>query len=140
MIREFQSGDLDRVMELWLNSNTDAHYFIDSSYWQENYQMVKELLPESELYIYEKEGVICGFIGLTDDYIAGIFVDISNRSEGIGRHLLDYAKEIHRKLSLQVYKKNVKSVRFYEKQGFTIEAEGIDEETGEAELVMSWSE
>ena len=140
MIREFQSGDLDRVMELWLNSNTDAHDFINSSYWQENYQMVRELLPESELYVYEKEDMICGFIGLTGDYIAGIFVDISNRSEGIGRQLLDHAKEMHSKLSLQVYKKNSGAVGFYKKHGFSLEAEGFDDETGETELIMIWTE
>lgn len=31
MIREFKMEDLDRIMEIWLNSNIDAHPFINKN-------------------------------------------------------------------------------------------------------------
>ena len=34
MIREFKIKDLERVMESWLESNIDAHSFIDKKYWE----------------------------------------------------------------------------------------------------------
>ena len=38
--------------------------------------MVKKILPQAEIYVYEDNVTkeINGFIGLTDNYIAGLFV------------------------------------------------------------------
>ena len=33
MIRKFRMEDLERVMELWLNTNIQAHDFILKEYW-----------------------------------------------------------------------------------------------------------
>ena len=41
MIREFKIKDLERVMEIWLESNIDAHSFIDKKYWEDNYEIGK---------------------------------------------------------------------------------------------------
>ena len=64
MIREFKIKDLERVMEIWLESNIDAHSFIDKKYWEDNYEMVKEILPSAEIYLYEENKNILGFVGL----------------------------------------------------------------------------
>lgn len=61
----------------------------------------------------EKDDDIRGFIGMMENYIAGIFVDEKFRSCGIGRELLDYAKSVKKELSLSVYKKNQAAARFY---------------------------
>ena len=71
-------------------------------------------------------------------YIAGIFVKESARSKGIGKQLLDYAKERKTKLSLSVYQKNRRAVRFYQREHFIIQAENIDNETNEKEFKMVW--
>lgn len=54
MIRKFDEKDLHAVMELWLESNIEAHDFIDSRYWKENYSKVEEMLPQAEIYVYEE--------------------------------------------------------------------------------------
>ena len=56
------------------------------------------------LYVYEENNVIQGFVGLMNDYIAGIFVSHLLQSKGIGKKLLDYAKDKKDVLSLSVYK------------------------------------
>lgn len=33
--------------------------------------MVKEMFLDTEVYVFEKEGVIQGFVGVMEDYIAG---------------------------------------------------------------------
>jgi putative acetyltransferase len=53
--------------------------------------------------------------------------------------LLDSIKHNHSHLTLHVYKKNAGAIRFYLKEGFEITKERIDENTGEAELEMSWT-
>lgn len=139
MIRKLRENDLTVVMEIWLDSNIKAHYFIPKDYWISNYPVVKEMLPQAEVYVYEEEDTqqIIGFIGLTDNYIAGIFVKESAQSRGIGTQLLNYVKEIKTNLSLNVYQKNVRAISFYQKEQFIIQSENTDE-NNEKEFIMSW--
>lgn len=74
MIRDFRTTDIDRVMHLWLSTNILAHNFIDSEYWQNNFESVKEMMPKASIYVYEQNGEIQAFIGLMKSFIAGIFV------------------------------------------------------------------
>lgn len=74
MIRAFKKQDLDRIMDLWLDTNTSAHSFIDSGYWASNYDSVKTMVPNATIYVYEENDIIQGFVGLADSYLAGIFV------------------------------------------------------------------
>ena len=141
MIRKFESRDLDAVMQIWLHSNLDAHAFIPASFWEAHFEMVRDLLPQAELYVHEDAGTrqIDGFIGLTENHIEGIFVVKSARSKGIGKALLDYAKSRKPRLDLSVYQKNERALAFYQREQFTVQSEGIDEDTNEAELQMLWS-
>ena len=138
MIRKMKSTDLDKVMDIWLFSNIQAHDFISEEYWRSNWQQVRSMLPEAEVYVYEKDDDIRGFIGMRENYIAGIFVDEKFHSCGIGGELLDYAKSVKKELSLSVYKKNQAAVRFYLRNGFEISSEAEDEATGEIEMLMRW--
>ena len=139
MIRKFEIDELETVMKIWLATNIEAHNFIDERYWQRNYDSVKEMLPNATIFIYEDNNAIQGFIGLIGNYIAGIFINSNSQSKGIGKALLDYVKENHSKLSLQVYRKNVRAVKFYIRENFIVLKEQIDESTGEIELVMDWT-
>ena len=138
MIRKFKTEDLDRVMEIWLNTNKEAHSFIAEEYWNDNFELVKTMLLEAELYVYEVDNEIEGFIGLNDNYIGGIFVWHSFQSKGIGKQLLDYTKGIKNELVLSVYQKNQNALKFYKREGFSISLEGIEEGTGEREYLMKW--
>lgn len=138
IIRSFTKSDTEPVMKIWLNSNIDAHPFVPEDYWRSYYQMVGEQLSQAEVYVLESEGVIRGFIGLDGSYIAGIFVEQKHRSAGIGRQLLEHARKLHPVLSLHVYQKNQRAVDFYLREGFSVTAEGLDDETGNTELTMTW--
>lgn len=138
MIRRLQKKDVTRVAELWLNTNLKAHNFIPAQYWKSNYDLVKEMLSQAEVYVYEDGQKIQGFIGLDGDDIEGIFVSDEMQSHGIGKALVDFVKEGKTKLRLNVYQKNVRAIRFYQKEGFEIECEGLDEATGEKDYAMTW--
>ena len=151
MIRELRQTDTDRIAEIWLDTNLRAHDFIPAEYWEGNFAAVKEMFPQAEVYVYEEKrggtGVgqpdsgrdeILGFIGLNGDYIEGIFVRDEAQSRGIGKALLEHAKERKKKLSLNVYKKNRRAVNFYQRECFHIGEEETDENTGEREYLMIW--
>ena len=138
MIRKLQKADINRVADIWLKTNLKAHFFIPEQYGISNYEFVKEMLPQAEVYVYEDDKMIQGFIGVSDEYIEGIFVSDEMQSRGIGKMLLDYIKDKKDRLQLKVYQKNVRAMSFYQREGFTIQSEEMDEFTREKEYVMNW--
>ena len=82
MIRKLLNGDIDRVADIWLKTNLKAHYFISNQYWKNlmlrvalkktRKKKVKEMLSQSEVYVFEADKMIQGFVGLNDKYIEGI--------------------------------------------------------------------
>lgn len=137
MIRKFKPEDLDKVMNIWLTTNIQAHDFISKDYWINHFEMVQEILPTAEVYVYE-EGKLKGFIGVTDGYIAGLFVLATEQSKGIGKQLLDFVKTQYNQLILAVYEKNIRAICFYQKQDFVMTHTSVEAATNELELHMTW--
>lgn len=140
MIRELRKVDINKVAEIWLDTNIKTHYFISAQYWKSNFELVKELLLQATVYVYEDKQEIQGFIGLSNEYIEGIFVSAEMQSQGIGKILLDYVKGKRNKLILNVYQKNTRAISFYQREGFEIQYSGLDEATGEKDYVMAWQQ
>lgn len=46
--------------------------FYSGSILENNIDLVKEMLPQAEVYVYENDCQIEGFIGLNDEYMEGI--------------------------------------------------------------------
>ena len=128
-------------MQIWLHGNLDAHAFIPADFWTDHFEMVRDILPQAELYVHENEATrqIDGFIGLSESHIEGIFVAKSARSKGIGKALLEYAKSRKPRLTLSVYQKNERALAFYRREQFIVQSESIDEDTNEAEIQMLWT-
>lgn len=137
MIRELRKVDINKVAEIWLDTNIKTHYFISAQYWKSNFELVKELLLQATVYVYEDKQEIQGFIGLSNEYIEGIFVSAEMQSQGIGKILLNYVKGKRNKLILNVYQKNTRAISFYQREGFEIQYSGLDEATGEKDYVMA---
>jgi putative acetyltransferase len=137
MIKSFNLSKLDSVMKIWLDTNIDAHNFIKNEYWINNYNLVKEMLPLADIYIFEENNIIKGFIGVMEEnYIAGLFVKKEYQRECIGKKLLDYCKSKYLVLKLDVFIKNKNALNFYYKNGFKVLDEHFSEETNEIEYTM----
>ncbi len=136
MVRKFKNEDLDKVLEIWLNVNINAHSFIDKNYYINNFNYVKEALLSANIFVYEENNEILGFIGLNDSYVEGIFVKENSQNKGIGAILINYIKNLYDNLTLKVYKKNIKAINFYKKQNFIVLKENLDEDTSEIEYIM----
>ncbi|WP_270323890.1 N-acetyltransferase [Lactococcus petauri] len=139
MIRKMKAEDLQKVVELWLRVNIANHRFIKCEYWLKQAAAVEEAMKDAEIYVYEENQKIIAFVGLIDQYIAGIFVSNSKQSKGIGKSLLQHIKASSQTLSLKVYQKNEGALRFYQREGFKIVAEGLDEDNNEKEFLMTWN-
>ena len=147
MIRRYEDKDRDRLCDIWLKSNLEAHSFIPEKYWRDNLGFVRKSLHAAEVYVYENDK-ICGFIGLSDfqnesgersgKYIEGLFVDATERNKSIGKKLLDFAKQNNERLFLSVYEKNKGALSFYLREGFRAVKENEDVNTGEKELFMEF--
>ena len=141
MIKEIDLNDLDNVLKIWLETNLEAHNFIPKKYWIQNFDLVKEMLPSAEIYVFEEDNVIKGFVGIMEQsYIAGIFVKKEYQKEGIGSKLIEYCKSKYPYLTLDVFIKNRNSVNFYLKNNFKVLNKHINKETEEIEYTMSFDE
>lgn len=83
MIRTAQKTDMEQLLQIWLNSNIDAHDFIPQKYWIDNYPLVADQLPQADIYLYEADGNTYGFVGVMDGYIARNFC---RQGPSFGRH------------------------------------------------------
>ncbi len=138
MIRKYEKNDHERVMKIWLLSNLEAHGFIRQDYWRGCLDSVSDAISAAEVYTALSGSEIVGFIGLNKGHIEGIFVDGDHRSKGVGKSLIDFAKELYPKLSLCVYEKNERAVEFYRREGFLPIRKKPDISTGETEILMRW--
>ncbi|OXX83361.1 acetyltransferase [Paraclostridium benzoelyticum] len=138
MIRKLTNIDIDEIMDIWLESTVKAHNFISREYWENNYKVVKDVyIPIADTFVYEEEGETRGFISIiNNEFIGALFVDVKFQGMGIGTKLIDYSVEKYKKLTLAVYKENQKSVEFYNRKGFEIIEEGLNEDSGYTEYIM----
>ena len=139
MIRLFEFRDLDRIMEIWLEGNLKAHSFIKEEYWRQNFETVRSVLPNAEVYVFEEDGEVQGFIGMDAEHIAGLFVAEGHRGQRIGHQLISEVKR-KKRLSLHVYEKNTGAVAFYRAEGFRVENSMTEKENGEQEYLMVFHE
>lgn len=116
-----KSTDINRVMDIWLSTNLEAHPFIDSNYWYQNLSNVQNAIQQAEVYCsVSANDRIQGFIGLQGNYIAGLFIAKEYQSQHLGTKLLNVAKGKHQQLILDVYLENQRAIKFYQQNGFQI--------------------
>ena len=140
MIRKFKETDMDQIIKIWLEASIKSHNFISKEYWESKVSDMRKIyLPMGETYVFDEKGIIKGFVSLCGNTLAAIFVSPNTQGRGIGKQLMDKAKNVRQSLNLNVYKGNQKSVDFYRKCGFTIKKEQIDEHTGYPEFVMEFN-
>ena len=136
MIRLAERQDLDRIMEIWLEGNLQAHNFVDPDYWTGCLQEVREAIAQADVWVWDENDRVEAFAGMVEHYLAGLFVSGAQRGKGIGGLLLEHIKEQRFPLTLHVYSRNAGAVQFYERHGFGIVSEYIDPETGQPEREM----
>ncbi len=140
MITQLSENQIDRVMDIWLAANKNAHGFISEAYWKSHFDIVKNnYLPHSKTYVYMEDSNVCGFVSvLNSNFIGALFVAPECQRRGIGALLLSCCKEWYPSLRLCVYVENERAVSFYLREGFQILSRAIACDGNHEEYSMIW--
>ncbi|MGB6190424.1 MAG: GNAT family N-acetyltransferase [Aeromonas molluscorum] len=139
MLRASRAQDMDAILDIWLLASLQSHDFVDASVWWQAQELLRSrYLTRAEVWVYEDDGELQGFIALVDDYLAALFVRPDSQGRGIGHALLQNAKTQVTSLHARVFTENDPAVRFYRQHGFVIDGEEPDPLTGHGQYRMHW--
>ncbi len=84
------------------------------------------IIKHCDIWVYEADSVICGFIAMKGSYIDRLYVDPTAQNTGVGTSLLLHAKKLcPQRLDLSTHQENHRAREFYEKSGFVVVKYGI---------------
>lgn len=139
MIRKYNETEIPTLIDIWEHASKIAHPFLDDEFTQMVKKAMREMyLPNSDTWVYEESNTIIGFISMIENEIGGLFVSPNNHSKGIGTALVNYMKQFHKELEVEVFEQNKIGRPFYEKFGFKIINEYVHEQTNQKVLRMKY--
>lgn len=131
MIRDYADADLDEVLDAWYEASLVAHSFLPADFFvAERSELADRWLPAADVFVYELDGRVVGFVALLDREVGGLFVHPDHQGQGIGRALVDHARSLRPRLELDVFAENDVGRRFYAAYGFEQVGTHIDPQTG----------
>jgi len=130
IIREYRSEDFDAVTILWRISREKSipefqlekgHFFFeDRDYFQ------KQIIKNNQIWVVESLNYPVGFMAMNKDFVDQLYIDPDHQRRGIGRSLLNLARERSPEhVWLYTLQVNASAREFYEKNGFVAEKFGI---------------
>ena len=130
VIRGYRPADFNAVTILWRISREKSlpefqmmkgHFFYeDQNYFQHH------ILKENEIWVVEVDDRPVAFLAMNKDFIDQLYVHPDYWRRGIGRTLLEFARERSPEhLWLYTLQVNVNARAFYEKNGFVAEKFGV---------------
>lgn len=140
MIREFRADDLEPVLDVWCRASIVAHFFLPDGFFAAEREMLRSRwLPSADTTVYVAEKKVVGFLSLIGNEVGGLFVDPEYQRRGIGRALMDGAREVCPILELSVFEENHAGLSFYRAYGFDVIGRQINDGTGQPELRLRLS-
>jgi putative acetyltransferase len=132
-IRRANPTDRDALVEIWLRSVRATHTFLSE-------EDIQSLLPATRDYLTSDEpelwvlcadsGAIMGFMGMSGNEVAALFLAPEFRGCGGGRRLVRHAQELRGELTVDVNEQNAAARRFYEACGFVVESRSELDDAG----------
>ena len=122
---------LQPIVQLWEANVKVTHTFL----MKEAIQNIKQYVPQAVAHVphlciaLSEKGEILGFIGVADQRLEMLFIQVNARGQGIGKQLLRYAIKNFDVKELTVNEQNLQAIGFYEHLGFvTYKRTDLDEE------------
>ncbi len=139
MIRKYKEKEIPVLIEIWEQAAEIAHPFLSKEFTKMVKKAMTEMyLPNSETWVYEKSGIVVGFISMAKNEIGGLFILPDYHSKGIGTSLVKHICQFHNEIEVEVFNENKIGKPFYEKIGFRIIKEYLQEETNQKVLRMTY--
>ena len=122
---------LQPIVQLWQANVKVTHTFLT----KEAIQNIKQYVPQAVEHVphlciaLSEKGELLGFIGVADQRLEMLFIQVNARGQGIGKQLLRYAIKNFDVKELTVNEQNPQAIGFYEHLGFvTYKRTELDEE------------
>jgi putative acetyltransferase len=130
LIRAYRPEDFDALTILWRIAREKSlpefqrakgHFFYeDQDYFRDH------VLKENHVWVAEIDPRPVAFMAIRNDFIDHLYVHPDHQNRGIGRALLEHARQFSPEhLWLYTLQANVNARAFYEKYGFTAEKFGF---------------
>ncbi len=131
MIRKYQAADCEDLLHVWARASAVAHPFLSQEFLeQERHNIPSVYLPNAETWVWEADGRVVGFLSLLGNEVGAVFVDPEFHRSGIGRALMERARDLRGELEVEVFEKNPLGRAFYAKLGFQFLRRQIHDPTG----------
>ncbi len=131
MIRKFEQADLNDLLDTWEAASEIAHPFLSPQFMAAERENIPNVyLPHAETWVYEDGERVVGFVALIGNEVGAIFVRPSHQRQGVGKALMDKARELRGKLDVEVFAANQIGRAFYERYGFVHVQDKVHEPTG----------
>ena len=121
---------LQFIVQLWQANVKVTHTFL----MKEEIQNIKQYVPQAVEHVphlciaLSEKGELLGFIGVADQRLEMLFIQVNARGQGIGKQLLRYAIKNFDVNELTVNEQNPQAIGFYEHLGFvTYKRTDLDE-------------
>jgi GNAT superfamily N-acetyltransferase len=125
-LRRADLGDAEAVADIFLRSFGATYSFPLAHSDNEVREWIRtHLIPVMETWVAvddeADEGMerVVGMMALAPGWLEQLYVDPNRLGEGIGRMLVDLAKELQPNLLLWTFQVNERARRFYERNGFS---------------------
>ena len=122
---------LQFIVQLWQANVKVTHTFLT----EEEIQNIKQYVPQAVEHVphlciaLSEKGELLGFIGVADQRLEMLVIQVNARGQGIGKQLLRYAIKNFGVKELTVNEQNPQAIGFYEHLGFvTYQCTDLDEE------------
>ena len=121
---------LQLIVQLWEENVKVTHTFLT----EQEIQNIKQYIPQAVEHVphlciaLSEKGELLGFIGVADQRLEMLFIQVNARGQGIGKQLLRYAIKNFDVNELTVNEQNPQAIGFYEHLGFvTYKRTDLDE-------------
>lgn len=122
---------LQPIVQLWEANVKVTHTFLT----KEEIQNIKQYVPQAVAHVphlciaLSEKGELLVFIGVADQRLEMLFIQVNARGQGIGKQLLRYAIKNFDVNEITVNEQNPQAIGFYEHLGFvTYKRTDLDEE------------
>ncbi|MEO6628923.1 MAG: GNAT family N-acetyltransferase [Aquihabitans sp.] len=143
-VRRARAEEAAEIAGLWIRSRVASAPGIPLPVHSEDEVLTwfrAVVLPSSEVWVVDDEGLLVAVLVLDDDWIDQLYIEPGRTGRGIGSELLAVAKRQRPStLRLWTFATNVGARRFYENHGFmaTGWTDG-DNEEGAPDVRYEWS-
>ena len=143
-LRRATDADAEAVADVFITSRRTALPTVHFPYSDESVRgYVRDILiARTEAWLAQDGDQVLAIMSLKPGWIEQLYVATDRQGEGIGRHLLDLAKErSDGELQLWTFQVNDRARRFYERNGFIIAelTDGAGNQEREPDVRYVWA-